>query len=639
VTRRRGTSALVALGLVVLVLAVFGQTVTHDFVNFDDPDYVTENPQVQSGLNPTSIRWAMTSFAASNWHPLTWMSHMLDVDMAGLDPGLHHATNVVLHGLAAVLLFLALQRLSGELWPSALVAALFAIHPLRVESVAWIAERKDVLSGVFWMLTMLLWARYVRKPSVGRYLAVAASLALGLASKPMVVTLPVVLILLDVWPLRRLARVAGADRSWAAEARGLLRLSLEKIPLLALAAASSLVTMAAQGRAVGSLESFSLATRLANAVVSWASYVRMTVFPTCLSVFYPYPKDGWPAWLVLVCAVFLGLVTTAVVWQRRRRPWLAAGWFWYLGTSVPVIGLVQVGTQSMADRYTYIPQIGLWIMAVWSAVEVIERHPAWRTRVIGTAAGLCVVFAVVAARQTTTWKNGFTLFSHALTCDDDNWLAHVNLAELLVERGQYQAAIDHCLRSLEINPANPVPHVTIGNALLELDRTQEALDQYRAALEIEPNSAVTWFNLGLASVKSNDGEEAAVAFGKALALRPEMNIARTQLGVQLMVLGRAGEAVDALCVEGPGIDPSLSFRCGLALVQDHRLEEAVGRLRTYVAAFPGDGAGWAGLGHTLADLGRTEEALSALRRAQKLRPDDPQIGRRIDDLTAPADEE
>jgi cytochrome c-type biogenesis protein CcmH/NrfG len=246
---------------------------------------------------------------------------------------------------------------------------------------------------------------------------------------------------------------------------------------------------------------------------------------------------------------------------------------------------------------------------------------------------------VVAARQTTTWKNGFTLFSHALTCDDDNWLAHVNLAELLVERGQYQAAIDHCLRSLEINPANPVPHVTIGNALLELDRTQEALDQYRAALEIEPNSAVTWFNLGLASVKSNDGEEAAVAFGKALALRPEMNIARTQLGVQLMVLGRAGEAVDALCVEGPGIDPSLSFRCGLALVQDHRLEEAVGRLRTYVAAFPGDGAGWAGLGHTLADLGRTEEALSALRRAQKLRPDDPQIGRRIDDLTAPADEE
>lgn len=633
-SERRYSPALVvaSVGLVVLVLAVFGPTVSHDFVNFDDGLYVTANPHVQRGLDPESIRWAMTSFDASNWHPLTWLSHMLDVEMAGLDPGRHHLTNVLLHALAAVLLLLALQRLTGQFWPSVLVAFLFAVHPLRAESVAWVAERKDVLSGVFWMSTMWLWAWYAERPSPRRYLAVAISFVLGLASKPMTVTLPMVLLLLDIWPLRR-AQPDPADGAQPVFAwKKLVSLAAEKLPLLGLAVGSSVLTVMAQQSVIGTFEAFPFGVRLANAVVSWFGYIRTTVFPSCLSAFYPHSgTDLSPILVVIAAGVLIGVSVAAVV-QLRGRPWLAVGWFWYLGTLVPVIGLIQVGTQSMADRYTYIPQIGLWIILAWTMVEVIARRPGWRPALVGGAVVLIVVFASLAARQAATWKNGMTVFSQAIKCTENNWLAHANLAEMLVAEGRYEEAVNHCRRSIEINPANPVPHVNAGNALVELDRAEEAVVHYEAALEIDPDRTVALYNLGNAQIRLARHEEAANSFRRVLEIEPDLTIARNQLGVELLYLGRPFEAVEVLCVETTVANPTLMFNCGLALATDGRLEEAVGKFRAAIEIQPDYGAAWIGLGNSLADLGRDDEAVVALRRAQQLRPDNARVQRRLAQL-------
>ncbi len=409
--------------LVVAVLAVFGRTVVqkYPFIDFDDGEYVYENSHVTGGLSLGEAGWAFTHFSASNWHPLTWLSHMLDCQIYHRSDQPyqqaawgHHLTNVLLHAGAAVLLFLALWRLTVAVWPSALVAALFAIHPLRVESVAWISERKDVLSGLFFMLTLLAYAGYARRPSVLRCFWVVLAYALGLLAKPMLVTLPFVLLLLDYWPLGRLA---GWRRCFA-----------EKIPLFVLAAASCVVTVLAQRGVIAAVERLSFQDRAANALVSLVAYLGKFLWPTNLAIFYPHPQASLESWKVVGALALLAAVTAVAAVWRRKYPHLIVGWLWYLGMLVPVIGLVQVGGQAMADRYTYLPNIGLGIALAWSLAVLVARRPALRTAAVFASAAAIVVLMAWAWRQTGFWRDSEDLWRRAVDCTERNSIAHNSLA-------------------------------------------------------------------------------------------------------------------------------------------------------------------------------------------------------------------
>ena len=440
-TTRRTVLAVCCL-LALAVAAVFAQTVRHEFINFDDNVYVYDNPPIADGVTAGAIAWSFTSFHASNWHPLTWLSHALDCQLYGPHrPGWHHLTNVVLHAAVAIALFLVLWQMTGNLWPSAFVAAVFAVHPLRVESVAWVAERKDLLSGLFFMLTLGAYLRYVRHPfSWGRYLSVIAVFALGLMAKPMLVTLPFVLLLLDYWPLGRFSLRGGADilvcqgdggdsgrQEYLPHRPALRRLIVEKIPLLALAAASCVVTSLAQHSAIIPIDFAPVSSRIANALFSYVAYVGQFFYPSGLALFYPYPSAGIPLWKVVGAVAVLVGISAAAVLARRRLPYLFVGWFWYVGMLVPVIGLMQVGLQAMADRYTYLPQIGLCIAVTWGAANVAVRWP-YRRWVYGVAS-LSLVAGLMAGawRQTSYWNNSKTLWTRTLACTTGNVFAHNNL--------------------------------------------------------------------------------------------------------------------------------------------------------------------------------------------------------------------
>ena len=405
-------------------MAAWLPALRNGFINLDDPYYVTANPQVLPGITRAGLAWAMTANVASNWHPLTLLSHMLDCQLYGLHPTGHHATSLLLHLANVLLLFAVLRGMTGAAGRSAAVAALFAVHPLHVESVAWVAERKDVLSALFWILAMGAWARYARAPSLGRYLLVFLLMALGLTAKPMVVTLPFALLLLDVWPLDRLGL-------------GWKRLAVEKLPLLALSAASSLITLRYQETSLVPLGVVPWRLRAANALVSYAAYLGKLFLPRHLAVFYPI-QPAIPAWEVAGAAVLLIAITVLAIWRARREPWLLVGWLWFLGTLVPVIGLVQVGRQAMADRYTYIPSIGLFLAVVWSLAELGRAHRA----ALATAAGIVILALAATTRvQIGYWSDGATLFRHALAATDDgNYLAHIGLGKALMGEKDWDGA-------------------------------------------------------------------------------------------------------------------------------------------------------------------------------------------------------
>ena len=396
--------------LLLAVAAVFGQTVTYEFVNFDDPDYVYRNARMTQGLTFDGIAWAMTTNCCTNWHPLTWLSHMLDCQIYGPCAGGHHLTSVLLHAITAVLLFLVLRRMTSDLWPSAFVAAVFAVHPLHVESVAWVTERKDVLSGLFFVLTLAAYLAYVRRPfSLPRYLAVAAMFALGLMAKPMLVTLPFVLLLLDYWPLGRFTNCLDKPLA-ASHVTPVSRLVTEKIPLLLLTLASCAATVWAQEQSIVDTEELRFSARIANALVSYVGYIGESFCPINLAVYYPHPQAGLPMWEPIAAMLLLAGVTAAVVMRRRKNPYLLVGWLWYLGMLVPVIGLTQVGLQAMADRYMYLPQIGLVIGLTWGAERLVRSWPR-RAWVCGATASLVIVeLAVCAAQQTTYWRDSESLW-------------------------------------------------------------------------------------------------------------------------------------------------------------------------------------------------------------------------------------
>jgi tetratricopeptide (TPR) repeat protein len=513
----------VCLSLTALTWVVFGQTLWHDFINYDDPRYVYENTSITSGISIGGVAWAFTHIHSMNWHPLTTISHMLDCQLYGLKAGAHHFTNVLLHSIATILLFLTLQYMTGAFWRSAFVAAVFAIHPLRVESVAWIAERKDVLSGVCFMLTLLAYAHYVRAPSIRRYLTVAFVFALGLMSKPMLVTLPFVLLLLDYWPLGRI-REGGSKVG-----RQVLRLLVEKIPLVALSAVSSLVTFLAQRGALGWTEQLPILARVSNALLSYVVYMRQMFWPANLAVFYPHPENRVASSeIILAATVLIGITITAII-LRKNAPYLITGWLWYLGMLVPVIGLVQVGWQGHADRYTYLPQIGLCIAATWAVADLTTLWRHQRT-ILGAAAILTIgVLGWGAWVQTSYWRDSETLFTHALAVTANNDVAENNLGIVFLRQGKVDEAISLLQAAVDLRPDNSPAHENLAKALLQKGQVTDALVHYRKLLELQPDNIEVHNIVGTVLIQQGRIREGVEEWQKVLAIQPDNGNAMSNL--------------------------------------------------------------------------------------------------------------
>jgi len=631
--RRKGTGpalpVLAVCGLLALaVVLIYGQTIGHDFVNFDDFDYVYDNPDITRGLTAETIRRAFTQVHSDNWHPLTTLSHLLDCQLFGTAPWGHHLGNVLLHAANAILLFLVLRRMTGDLWPSAFTAALFAVHPLRVESVAWVSERKDVLSGLFFMLTLAAYVQYVqrspaapgcvtaeggRAPRTGRYLVVVLLFALGLMAKPMLVTLPFVLLLLDYWPLGRLRNPYSFRR-----------LLLEKLPLLALSAVSCAATRLAQSETLQSIGEISLGVRVENALVSYAAYLGGFFYPVGLAVFYPHPGDGLPAWKVVGAALLLiGLSAACWAW-RKKRPCLPVGWFWYLGMLVPVIGLVQVGQQAMADRYTYLPQIGLAVAIAWG----LQGAPAARPRrawILGTAAALVlIVLLFCARRQTSFWRDSETLWNRALACTSRNALANVNLGIVLTKAGRAAEALERFREALAIHPDDPVARNHLGVALKELGRADEAVEQYEAALRVAPHYVAALNNLGAALVDQGRLDDAVARLQKALEADPRNALAHYNLGNARTRQGRYDDAMAeyrrALELNENLADAQLTL--GILLAGRGRFDEAVACFQKALAVRPELLNARRALAVAYRQLGKIPEAIAQWDEVLRFQPDD-----------------
>jgi protein O-mannosyl-transferase len=522
-TSRPWVIVCVCIFLAVLTWIVFGQTLRYDFVNYDDPRYVYQNTKITSGINMGSIAWAFTHIHAENWHPLTTITHMLDCQLYGLKAGWHHFTNVLLHAVAAILLFLALQRMTGALWRSAFVAAVFAIHPLHVESVAWMAERKDVLSGVFFMLTLLGYFHYTRAPSTGRYLIVILGVALGLMSKPMLVTVPFVLLLLDYWPLHRIR----GERSNVGPQ--VFRLVLEKIPLIALSAVSSTVTFLAQRGALGWTEQLPMLARIDNALVTYLIYVRQMFWPANLAVFYPHPENRLlPREISVALAVLIGITLAALI-LRKNAPYFITGWLWYLGMLVPVIGLVQVGWQGHADRYAYLPQIGLYIGGTWAVADLTA---SWRRQHVLLGATALLVIAALSWRawvQTSYWRDSKTLFTHALAVTRNNDVAENNLGIIFLEKGQLDEAISKLQAAIDLRPENGPAHDNLAKALLQKGQVADAMVHYRKLLELQPENVEARNIWGTVLIQQGRIREAIEQWRDALSIQPENGNAASNL--------------------------------------------------------------------------------------------------------------
>ena len=620
---------LIFTALLTVTAVVFRPVLENDFINFDDDQYVTDNRHVQQGFKRPEVVWAFTARDAANWHPLTWLSHLLDAQFYGLNPRGHHLTSLLLHLANTGLLFFVFSKMTGGLWASAFVAALFALHPLHVESVAWVAERKDVLSTFFALLTLWAYHHYTRRPGVGRYAAVAILFSLGLSAKPMVITLPLVLLLLDYWPLGRLSDAGGT--------RGSLRIStlaqrlLEKAPLLLLSAGSAAITLSVQktGGAIQN-EYFPLSLRTLNALTSYAHYLWKMIWPRNLAVFYPHPGSDLPWWLGAAAGLLLLAVSIAVVRAGRRLPFLLVGWLWYLVTLGPVIGLVQVGRQGMADRYTYLPLTGVFIMVAWGAPALLS---GWRRRDRALALASLLILPALGVRahhQAAAWHDSLTLFSQALRATRDNWLAEYNVGLLLAGRGDPAGAAAHYRSALRIRPDYAEAHinlgtilaaagkfeeagghfreaigrqplmsrvgantalVSLGNVLLELGRTDEAAGMYQEARRVDPRDAAPLYCLALLETRRSNLPGAETLYREALRMKPDYQEAANNLAILLVNLGRPGEAVGTLerLLE---LKPDFAqghFNIATILSGQGKADQAIDHYRAALRVNPGNG--------------------------------------------------
>jgi Tfp pilus assembly protein PilF len=486
--------------IILLTVVVFSPVMRHDFINLDDNVFVYENPSVTAGLTIEGIRWAFTTGHEVNWIPLSWLSHMLDVELFGLRPGGHHLVNLLLHAANSGLLFVFLRRVTNAPWRSAVVAALFALHPLHVESVAWVAERKDVLSAFFAMLTLIAYARYSEKPCPGRYVTTLLFFMLGLLSKPMLVTLPVVLVLLDYWPLGRIP-VYG-DGSMAAHCPGFSRLITEKVPFLLLSISSSSITYLVQQSGGMLQQENALLSRAGNACIAYVIYLYKMIWPADLAVLYPFPKYQPSSARMLTCFFLILFISTAVVWLRKRSPYLAVGWFWYLITLLPVIGLIQIGQHYIADRYTYIPLIGIFIMIVWGIPPCLA---GWQKRdaILGVAAALLLaVMIAVTSRQLRHWQNGFTILTHAIAVTSGNWVAHNNLGLLYLQKEDTGEAIHQFKQAIGAKPNYIYAHLNLGGAYLICGSYDKAIEEFTEAIQLDPYNAKAHYGRGISYLQA-----------------------------------------------------------------------------------------------------------------------------------------
>jgi len=545
----------ICLILAATTFAVYWQVHSYEFVTYDDNKYVYDNPNVTAGLTGEGIKWALTTGYFSYWHPLTWMSHMVDCELFGLNAGRHHFVNLLFHIANTLLLFIVLKRMTCGLWQSAFVAAAFALHPLHVESVAWVAERKDLLSCFFWLVTMGVYMRYTRRPAAGRYLLTLAAFAMGLMSKPTVVTLPFALLLLDYWPLGRFEdeqRVKEAEEPsrelpksffpW----RTFYRLVLEKVPFFALSVFSGIVTFLNQqtGDAVVSLQHLSIVSRIANAVTSYVRYLGKMIWPSRLAVFYPHSYvKTIPVWQIGVSAMILLVISLVVVRLFRTQKYLATGWLWFLGTLVPMIGLVQVGGQGFADRYSYIPFTGLFIIIAWGAPELLQRLP-YRKVIIALAAVVLISAMMVRTWvQTGHWQNNYTLFSHAVAVTENNSNMNYDLAVTLYNQGRLDEAIIHYREALRIEPGNFKAHVNLGIALSEQGQYDEALEHFNIAVRLDPDSHDAHYNLGLALLLQGRLNEAAVHLKEAIRIKANWPETHNKLASVYLRQGKPDDAI------------------------------------------------------------------------------------------------
>ena len=709
-------TALCCALLALITMAVYLPVIEARFVTFDDASYLTNNPKMQAGLTWEGVHWAFTQSHAANWHPITWLSHMLDCELYGLKPAGHHLTSVLFHTANTVLLFLLLKRLTGTFWRSAFVAALFALHPLHVESVAWVAERKDVLSTLFFLLTLWAYARYVEKaetrnpkvkgnpkpeiretgsrrqqpaagdphhapgstfhvsrfttlasifqlPSSIFYLLSLSFFALVLMSKPMLVTVPFVLLLLDYWPLGRLQLpILNSQPSATRRPASIWRLVTEKTPFLMLSAASCVVTLIAQqkGGAVASLEgesAVSVESRIINTPISYAWYLAKLIWPSDLAVIYPYIRE-WPLLQVLLAAALLVALTGAALWQGRRHPYVLMGWLWYLGTLVPVIGLVKVGVQSIADRYMYLPSIGLFVIVAWGVADLTA---GWARRAVPLAVGAAAVLAicaVVAGAQLIYWQNTESLFRHALAVTRNNYLACNNLGFYFAQQGQpelakkyyrsaieiapnylgarnnlgatlvYQKKFEEAIVTLEgalsIDSKSADAQSNLGAALSCVGKTEEAIGHLRNAIRLSPENALAHYNLGNVLLQQNQLTEAADEFRLAAKLKPRYAEAHNNLALASAKQGKLDQAA-AEFRRALALDPNLPaphYGLGEMLVDEGNLDEAVAQFREVLRLQPNDQPSWVQVGLACAKQGRPAEAAAAFSAALRIKPDD-----------------
>jgi protein O-mannosyl-transferase len=570
------------LALVVATLAIYNPVTHYPFVNYDDDRYVTENRHVREGLTADSIAWAFTATVQANWHPLTWLSHELDYSLFRNNPAGHHFTSVIIHAANAVLLFLLLTWATGRFGPTLFVAALFAMHPIEVESVAWVAERKNVLCCLFFLLTLWAYGWYAKKPSWDRYLVVAAVFAAGLASKPMVITLPFVLLLCDYWPLNR-TDANGPTHSWR-------RLVLEKLPLFALSAVNALITLRLQqiAGAVKTVAGLSFTVRLGNAIYAYAMYLWKMIWPVRLAPLYPHPGNSLAPWKVTTAAVLLATITVLVLKYDKPR-YLRVGWFWFLGTLMPVIGLVQIGEAAMADRYAYIPLIGIFVIVAFGAADWAARRNS--SRLLGAVATLLfIALAVLTHRQIGYWQSSLDLWSHTLAVTTNNFVAEDNVAGALILEGREEEAYPHFEAAARINPQDPMSHSNLGSYFLTHKRVSEAIDQLNMTIGLTSDPGLlsqAYANLGVAQRTLGDDEKARASFQRAVSLNPDSFNAWLGLGLLAQKRGILDEAISNLkrsVMSRPTAEGY--FELGRTYAQLHRMPEAMGAYQQALTISP-----------------------------------------------------
>jgi tetratricopeptide (TPR) repeat protein len=629
--------AIAALVLAIVTFVVFWPALGNGFIDMDDPDYVAANPRVLGGFSVDNVRWALTTFDAANWHPLTWLSLQLDATAWKQDPRGYHLTNVLLHSVNAALVFLVARALVGESWQSVIVSLLFAVHPLRVESVAWIAERKDVLSTAFGLLAVLAYCRYAKVPTASRYLPVAVALGASLMAKPMLVTLPFLLLLLDWWPL---ARTKDAT-DWP-------RLVVEKLPLVALCFASCAVTVFAQHAALASLHKLPPGMRLETAVMACAQYLRLTVWPFGLAVYYPIPPDGWPAAQIAAASVLLVAATALCVWQMRRRPYLLAGWLWFVGSLVPVLGFIQVGRQAYADRYTYFAQIGLWLAVTRLVGELVSGFPKLA---LATAAVVAVLFVARTQEQLGHWHDARTLwessvaaagespwglshlafalerqrrYSEAVNCyrraldlDPTSIDFHNNLGVLLGHLGERAEAERLLMQARELGPDVASVHISLGNFYFQAGRYDEAVPLLEEAIRLEPDSADAYNSLGMVEERRKNLDRAADCFRQALQIRPDFASPLAALGGILLRQGHDQEGLADLR-QALRCDPHLGpthLLLGIELEKRGESEEAAGHIEQAARLSPELASAWYHLGKLRMRQGQFAQSIDGFTKA------------------------